>query len=97
MVPLQSLGMKNRYGDGGENGKGNGFLDDFQLHQAKGAAVDFAADGVGGNHEAVFQKCQAPAGKDDKNQRPVGADVHFLELKVAVPGEGHKDIGTAEK
>lgn len=37
-----------------EHRKRNGFLNDFQLHQAEGPAVDTAPDVVGGNHETVL-------------------------------------------
>ena len=80
-----------------EHCKRNRFLDNLQLHQAEGPAVDAATDVVGGNHETVLQECNAPRGKNHENQRPVGADVHFFELEVAVPSECHKDVGTAEK
>lgn len=80
-----------------EHRQGNRFLDDFQLHQAEWPAVDAAPDVVCGNHETVLQERNAPRGENHENQRPVGADVHFFELEVAVPSESHKDVGTAEK
>ena len=80
MVPLQGFRMENRHGNNCENRKGNGFLDDLKLHQAEGTSVDATADGVGGNHETVFQKGHTPAGENNKNQRPIGADMHFLEF-----------------
>ena len=89
--------MEYRYRDGRENGERNRFLDDFQLHQTEGPAVDAAADAVGGNHEAIFKEREPPRGEDHENQRPVGADVHFFKFEVAVPSECHKNVGAAEK
>ena len=97
MVPLERFRVEYRYRDGRENCERNRFLDDLQLHQAEGTAVDAAADAVGGNHEAVFKEGESPGGEDHENQRPIGADVHFFKFEVAVPSECHKDVGAAEK
>ena len=97
MIPLERFCMENRDRNRCEHRKRNRFLDDLQLHQAEGSAVDAATDVVGGNHKAVFKEGEPPGGEDDKNQRPVSADVHFFEFEVAVPGKCHKDVGTAEK
>ena len=67
-------------------------MNDLQLHQAERTAIDAAADAVCGNHKAVFKEGKAPRSENHKNQRPVGADVHFFEFEVAVPGGGHKDV-----
>ena len=80
-----------------EHRKRNRFLDNLQLHQAEGPAVDAAADAVCRDHKAVFKEGEPPRSENHKNQRPVGADVHFLEFKVAVPSERHENVGTAEK
>lgn len=92
VVPLQSFVIEYRSGNDGEYCQGNGFLDDFQLHEGEWPSVDAASHGVGGNHEKVFDEGDAPRRENHQNQRPVGADVHFFELKVAVPGGGHKDV-----
>ena len=63
--------------------EGNNFLDGFEL-----CSVEFVrADAVGGNLEAIFEKSDAPTGND-----------HFPErfaaiFEMAVPGEGHEDVG----
>ena len=80
-----------------EHRKRNRFLDNLQLHQTEGPAVDAAADAVCRDHKAVFKEGEPPRSENHKNQRPVGADVHFLEFKVAVPSERHENVGTAEK
>ena len=92
VVPLQGFVIEDRRRDDGKYGQGDGFLDDLELHEAEGTSVDAATHGVRGNHEEVFDERHTPRGQDDQNERPVGADVHFLELEVAVPGGGHKDI-----
>ena len=97
MIPLERFRMEYRHGDCRKDRQGNSFLDDFQLHQAEWPAVDAAANAVGGNHKAVFKEGEPPRGEDDENQRPVGADVHFFELEVAVPSESHENVGTAEE
>ena len=44
-----------------------GLLDNLQLHQAVGPAVDTAPDVVGGNHEEVLDEGDTPRGKNDKD------------------------------
>ena len=97
VVPQQRFVIEYRYRDNSKDRQGNRFLDDFQLHQAEGTAIDFAANGVGGNHEEIFDERDTPRSKNDKDERPVGADVHFLELEVAVPGGGHEHVTDDEK
>ena len=97
VIPLERFRVEHRHGNRCEHRKRNGFLNDLQLHQAERTAIDATADAVCGNHKAVFKEGKAPRSENHKNQRPVGADVHFFELEVAVPSERHKDVGTAEK
>ena len=97
VVPLERFRVENRYRDGRENRERNRFLDDLQLHQAEGTAIDAAADAVGGNHKAIFKEREPPRGENHENQRPVGADMHFFKFEVAVPSESHKDVGAAKK
>ena len=97
VIPLEGFGAEHGDGHGGEHREGNGFLDNLQLHQAVGPAVDAAPDVVGGNHEEVLDECHTPGGENDKDQRPVGADVHFLQLQVAVPGKGHEEVADDEE
>jgi hypothetical protein len=76
-------------GDGkdGENGERDDFLNRFEL---SGAEL-VRADAIGGNLKAVFEKGDAPAGEDNFPQS------FAAEFEVAVPGEGHEDIGNREK
>ena len=89
--------MENGHCNCREHRERNRFLDNLQLNQAEWPAVDAAPNVVRGNHEAVLQERDAPRSENHENQRPVGADVHFFEFKVAVPSERHEDVGTAEK
>ena len=97
MIPLERFCMENGYRNCRENRERNRFLDNLQLHQAEWTAVDATANAVGGNHKAVFKEGEPPGGEDDKNQRPVSADVHFFEFEVAVPSKSHENVGAAEK
>lgn len=97
MVPLEGFGAEQGDSQGGEHRDGNGLLDNLQLHEAEGSAVDAAPDVVGGNHEEVFDEGDTPAGENHEDQRPVGADVHLLQLEVAVPGEGHEEVADDEE
>ena len=97
VVPLECFSAEHGDSHGGEHRDGNGLLDDLQLHEAEGPAVDAAPDVVGGNHEEVFDEGDTPAGENHEDQRPVGADVHLLQLEVAVPGKGHEEVADDEK
>jgi len=86
VVPFKLL-AKIRDGKNREHGKGDDFLNDLEL----GRAEFVGADAVGGNLKTVFEKGDAPAGEDDLPQRFAAL------LEMAVPGEGHEDIGNDEK
>ena len=49
------------------------------------------ADTVGGNLKTVFEKGDSPAGDNDFPERFAAV------FEVAVPGEGHEDIGDGEQ
>ena len=70
-----------------EDGEGNDFLNRFELR-----GTEFVgADAVGGDLETVFEEGDAPTGEDDF---PEGFAAVF---EVAVPGEGHEDVGDGEQ
>ena len=92
MVPLKRFVIEDGRRDDGKDGQRDGFLNHLELHQGERASVNAAAYGIGGNHEEVFDEGDTPGGENHQNQRPVGADVHFFELEVAVPGSGHEDV-----
>ena len=92
VVPLEGLALEEEVDDDREDGQGDGFLDDLQLHEVEGTAVAGEADAVGRDGEAVFEEGDAPGEQDDQDQRPAGRDFHLLEFEVAVPRECHEDI-----
>lgn len=68
MVPTQ-LGMESNYGKQDENGQCDDFLDDFQLHEVKRAAVLLETDTVGGHLQAVFEKSDTPTDCNHADER----------------------------
>ena len=92
MVPLDGLSLEKEGDDDGEDGQGDHFLDDLELHQVEGAAVALEADPVRRDGEAVLEEGDAPGEQDDEDERPAGGDFHLLELEVTVPGERHEDV-----
>ena len=97
VVPADGLALENGGHDDGEDGEGDALGQDFELHEREGSAVDLAADTVGGYHETVLEKGDAPRGEDDENERPAGVELEFGEFEVAVPGKGHEDIAHDEQ
>ena len=67
VVPLEGLGAEHGNGHGGKHREGNGLLDNLQLHQAVGPAVDTAPDVVGGNHEEVLNERHSPRGENHED------------------------------
>jgi hypothetical protein len=74
-------------GEDRKDGKSDDLLNRFEL-----SGVEFVrADAVGGHLETVFEESDAPTGEDDLPQS-------FTAIfKVAIPGEGHEDVGNGEK
>ena len=92
MVPLQGLALEQEGDDDREDGQGDDFLDDLELHQVEGTAVAVEADAVGRDGEAVLEKSDAPGEEDDEDERPAGGNLHLLEFEMAVPRERHEDV-----
>lgn len=63
------------------------FLDDLEL---KGG-VDRVAPAIGWHLKTILKECNAPAHEDDQQER------FAFVFQVAVPGEGHEDIGTGQQ
>ena len=93
MVPLDRLSLEQEGDDDGEDGQGDHLLDDFQLHQVERTAVAQEADPVGRDGEAVLEEGDAPREQDDEDEGPSGGYFHLLQLEMAVPREGHEDVG----
>ena len=86
VVPAQGL-LQVEDGEGGEDCQGDDFLDGFKL----GGGEFVGAYAVGGDLETVFEEGDHPADQDDFEEWD------FAEFQVAVPGEGHEDIGDGEQ
>jgi PLP dependent protein len=86
VVPAQVL-AEVKEGEDGEDGERDDLLDHFELHGGKAGG----ADAVGGDLKHVFEKGDAPTDKDDLPQGLLAV------FQVAVPGEGHEDVGEDEK
>ena len=96
VVPADGFALEDGGDDDGEDRQRDALGQDFELHQREGATVDLAADAVGGNHKTVLEEGHAPRGQYDEYQWPIAVDLHFGQLQVAVPGEGHKDVADNE-
>ncbi len=79
--------MEVEEGEDSEDRQRNDLLDDFELEKGELAV----ADAVGWDLEAVFEEGDEPADDDDGQQRGVAV------LEVAVPGDGHEDVGADEE
>lgn len=86
VVPAQVLAEVESDEDA-EDHQGDDLLDDFELDGREA----IGAKAVGGYLKAVFKQCDAPT---DENDLPQG---FVTEPEVAVPGEGHKDVGKDEQ
>jgi len=60
MVPVQRLGLEAECQDKRENYKRYALLDDLELDQVEGAAVNIGPYAVSRNHDAVFKERHAP-------------------------------------
>jgi hypothetical protein len=86
IVPLQFFAEISD-GEDREHGQRNYFLDGLELR-----GVEFVgADTVCRYLETIFEKCDSPTGDDDFPESLVAI------FQVAIPREGHKDIGDGEK
>ena len=86
VVPAQ-VRAKIKSGEYAEDGERDDFLDHLELDGSEAAV----ADAVGGNLEAVLEEGDRPADDDDF---PEGLALVF---QMAIPGDGHEDVGTDEE
>ena len=86
MVPAQ-VGAEVESCEDAENHQGDNLLDHFELH-GREAAI---AKAVGWYLKAVLEEGDAPADDDHLPKRL------RLVFQVAVPGEGHEDVGEDEQ
>ena len=97
MIPVEGFALETKGHDDGEYYQGDDFLQNLQLNQGEGAAVVQESYAVGGYLTHIFKQGDAPREKDNDNEGPVATDARILQLQVAVPSEGHEDIGQDEE
>jgi len=86
VIPAQMLAEVEE-GEDGEDDERNDLLNHLELDGRKAVG----ADAVGRHLEAVFEESDAPADQDDLPQR------FLAEFQVAVPSEGHEDVGAGQE
>ena len=93
MIPTQ-LHMKGDSGEYDKHHEGDDFLYHFELHQSERTAVAFKTHAVRRYLQAVLEESDAPRKQDNKNQRcGVREEARLLQFEMAVPCQGHEDIG----
>lgn len=97
MIPLQLLIFEQYEGKNREYYQGDNLLNHFELEQCEGATVFLIADFVGGHHQAVFKKGNEPTHQNKPEQPRFLKEFQVLEFQMAVPGDGHKNIGKQQK
>lgn len=97
MIPLESLPLEEDDREHSEDDKCYHLLQDFQLHESERSSVLAESQSVCRDLETVFEQSDAPRQKYNGKKRPVGCDLHFLKLEMAVPCECHEYIGTEKK
>ena len=86
MIPAQ-MRAEVKGGKDAEDRQRDDLLNHFELDHAEAAV----AKAVGWNLEAILKEGDAPADEDDL---PEGV---LTEFQVAVPGNGHEDVGEDEQ
>jgi hypothetical protein len=86
VVPAQMLAEIDQCEDG-EDAEGDDLLDHFELDRREVPGTD----PVRRNLQAVFKESDAPADQDDLPERVLAV------FQVAVPGNGHEDVGEDEQ
>jgi uncharacterized protein (UPF0335 family) len=97
MVPFQRLVLKKHQSKNGKHHQRDNLLCHLELDKTERAAVFDIPHFVGGHHEAIFKKSDEPTGQNKAEQARLLEKFEVLELEVAVPSKGHKDIGEDQK
>ena len=97
MIPVEGFALETKGHEDGAYYQGDDFLQNLHLNQGEGAAVVQKADAIGGYLTHIFKQGDAPREKDNDNEGPVATDARILQLQVAIPSEGHEDIGQDEE
>jgi len=57
----------------------------------------FFSDAIAGNLEAIFEEGDQPTDENDLQREETFAAVLAEPFEMAVPGEGHEDVGYGEE
>ena len=91
VVPAQAL-LQDQPGEPDKHDQGDGLLDDLELITRE--FPGHVAEAVGGHLQAILEERQSPGDQDRYRNRLA---LQELEFQVAVPGQGHEDIGTEQE
>lgn len=94
---MKRFALEKNHSHDCEHGKGDYFLNDFQLEERERSAVTDKADSVAWHLKTILEECQAPREEYYAYQRPTVGDVHFLKFQMTIPSEGHEDVRTNKK
>ena len=72
-------------------------MNDFELDEAKGAAIANVANAIGRDLATVFKERHTPTDEYDGEQRQVSAPLCGSQTKVTIPCYGHETIGDNEQ
>lgn len=97
VVPMKLLSREKEHRHDGEDGQCDDLLDHLELKKGKGAVILGVAYLVGRNHEAILYQSNAPRDENDNIKWPVLGNTGGLQLQVAIPRDGHEDVGDDQK
>lgn len=92
MIPVQAFSFEQERSKYSEDYQSNHFLQDLELDQGERPAVALETNPVGRDLESIFEQGDSPRKQNDREQRPVGTDLHFLQLQVPVPCKSHENV-----
>jgi len=96
VIQFEGFGFESNQGENHENDQSDHFLNDFQFDEGKRASISGEADFISRNLKHVFEKCDSPADKNDRDQSQFAKPFPLGKLQMPVPSEGHKTIGKDE-
>ena len=92
VVPLQSLALEEEGCEYREDNQRDNLLHHLELHQRKWASVAHKTYAVGRYLARILGQRDTPREEYHQPQGPRRDELHLLQLQVAIPGEGHKDV-----
>jgi hypothetical protein len=87
VIPSHAF-AEHESGEDGEDEKRDDFLKNLELV----AGENSRADTIGGHLKTVFEKSDSPRDQNDHPEAPI-----MKIFQMAVPGEGHEDVGDKEE